>query len=50
MRRWQDNNDSRAQEREGYALSTKTPRSHLLGNYMVLTHSGKARNGLLSVI
>ena len=33
MCRQQDNSDSWAQEHEGYMLSIKTLRSHLLGNY-----------------
>ena len=48
VHRQQDNSDSRAQECEGHALSTKTLRSHLLWNYTVfiVTHSGKAKNFL----
>ena len=39
-----------AQEREGHTLSTKTFRSHLLGNYTILTHSDKANNGRSQII
>ena len=38
--------DSRAQEHKGYALSTKTHKSHVTRELHGLMHSGKANNGL----
>ena len=38
--------DSRAQECKGHTLSTETLRSHVTRDYTVLTHLGKANNGL----
>ena len=40
---WQDNSDSRKQEQEGHALSSKTLRSHITRDYTVFNTLGQGQ-------